>query len=116
MRGKLVSTILLFVFILAMPAQAVETRSVTTVPSLAINGTVATCSAICRSGDSSDAISVTLSLWRGTTLVARWTASGSTLVTISEQCTVLTGQTYTLVLDYSINGIAQTPISVSKSS
>lgn len=116
MRKKLISTILLFVCILAIPAQAIETRSVTTVPSLSINGTVATCSAICRSGGSSDTISVTLSLWRGTTLVTRWTASGSTLVTISEQCTILSGQTYTLILDYSINGIAQTPISVSKSS
>jgi len=112
MKKSIFAIVLLLVLTLSMSAEAAETRAIRSRPSLSFSGTTATCSVDCKSGNSKDDLSVTLTLWRGKTLVDSWSDSGTGRVILSEQCTVKKGQNYKLTLSYSVNGQAQSSVSV----
>lgn len=112
MKKRILTMVVLLVLTLSMSVQAAEIQTIRSRPSLSFNGTTATCSVDCKSGNSSDKLSVTLTLWLGNTKVDSWSDSGTGRVIISEQCTVKRGQNYKLTLSYSVNGQAQSSVSV----
>lgn len=82
--------------------------------SLRFEGKEAICSAICTGNNESDNLDVTLSLYRGGTLVKSWSQSGTGYVTISERCGAKSGKSYTLVMQYSVNGTEKPDLSTTK--
>lgn len=99
---KIASLIVLALFLFgSVTAYAAEARWIQAQPDLSFSGTTALCevSVVCY-GD----IDVTLSLWQGKTLVDQWTQSGSSMVTISESCTVQKGKSYRLTVSGTANG------------
>lgn len=91
-------------------------RTISRRPGLTINGTTAICTGKCSSGNSSDKISITITLKFGTDTIKSWSASGTGSVVISKTCTVKTGKTYTLILSTKINGITQPSASITANS
>ena len=84
--------------------------------SLSFDGSKAVCAAWYIADNTSDALDVTLSLYRGSTLVTSWSRTGTGAVSISERYGVQSGKTYTLILQYSVNGVAQPELSTTKTS
>lgn len=78
----------------AIPAYAAETRAIPVTPTLTFDGTTASCGVTVSSYGNS--ISVDLELWCGDTLVNEWTKAGTSVVSISKTCTVISGKAYTL--------------------
>ncbi len=112
MKKRMIPMAVLFMFMLSISAQAVQLRAIRSTPSLTFSGTTATCSVDCKSGNSTDRLSVTLTLWQESTWVDSWTSSGTGRVLISEQCIAKSGKDYKLVLSYTVNGQAQSSVSV----
>ena len=102
---KAAALTILFVFLLSsITAYAAEPRAVTVRPSLSFDGTTALCEVTVTSYGKS--IDLTLSLWQGENLIEQWTASGSSLVSISENYTVVKGKSYRLTVSGTVNGEA----------
>ena len=98
-------------------AKAPETANIESTsiqPSLSFSGTTANCSVVARADHVSDSISVTLKLWRGTTLLKTWSNSGNLIVTISDTYTVTSGYIYKLTADVTVNSTVYPTVSVSK--
>lgn len=112
MRKRILPVMMALLLLLSVSVQAAESRAVTGTPSLSFSGTTATCEVMLRSGNSSDKFSATLTLKQGSSKIDSWTASGSGRVSISEQCSVKKGSTYTLTLSYTLNGVSQPAVSV----
>lgn len=81
---------------------------------LSFDGTTVTCEARIRPNNSSDVISMTVKLWKGDVCLKTWTASGSGILYIRKTATVTSGQTYTLTVDATINGVAQPQKSITR--
>ena len=113
MKRSLVALFLTLVMLgsLGLGTNAAEPRAVQVTPVLTFDGTTATCKVSVTAVGKT--IEATLELWCGSTLVNSWTASASTRLIISETCTVVKGQTYTLKVSGTIGGEAfqGTPIS-----
>lgn len=98
--------------LLPSKAHAVEQRSVVNQPTLTFSGTTALCEFdITELGKN---ISVTMELWNGTELVESWTKSGTHMVSLSENCEVVSGQTYTLKVSGTCSGVSFGSVSTSK--
>lgn len=104
MKRRICVWMVLIVLVLSVSVQAVELRYVTAQPSLSFNGTVASCSAICREDSSNDKIDATLTLYQGSSYVDSWSGSGKDRGALSGTCEAVSGKSYTLVVDYSVNG------------
>lgn len=94
-RKRIILIVLCILVLMVIPAQAAQTRAISATPKLIFNGTTASCEVTVSSLGKN--ISVELELWYGNTLIDAWTKSGTSIVTISENCTVVRGRTYTLV-------------------
>ena len=81
-------------------------------PEFTISGNTVTCKAKVRFPGQE--INATLELYRGNTLVAWWTDSGTGSVTFSEPAPFISGMTYTLTISGTANGIAFTPQSTTQ--
>ena len=114
MGKRILALILMAVMMLTMGAQAVDTFAVKDTISLSFDGTTAICSATCQGSNTDDKVKATLTLVSEGKTVASWSASDSYSASISESCEVVQGKTYTLKLNYSINGTAKPEKSVTK--
>ena len=102
--------VILLLLSLSVSAQAAELRSIRIKPELYFSETTATCSVSLKANNVNDKVEATLTLYQGDNYIDSWSKSGTGRVFISESCEVESGKSYTLVLDYSISGIAQIPI------
>lgn len=82
--------------------------------SLSFDEGKAVCSAWYTADKTSDALDATLSLYRGDTLITSWNQTGTGTIAISKKYSVQSGKTYTLILQYSVNGVAQPELSTTK--
>lgn len=114
MRPRICALIALVVVSLSISVQAAELRTVSAKPMLSFNGTTAFCSVICRGDSSDDTIDVTLTLYQGLTYVDSWSDSGSGQVKLSGSCKAVSGKSYKLVVDYSVNGESKPSVSTTK--
>lgn len=104
---------LIFVFLLQIPAYAIEPRVNSYAPSLTFEGTTANCSIYVR-GKSTDVISVSLELCNGGKRIGYWEDSRTSYAVIDESAAVTKGQTYELTATVSINGVLQSSVPISK--
>ena len=88
------------------------TRARRTSLNLTFSGSTAICKVMVQ--DSNKEISTTMQLWRGNTLVATWSGSGTSYVYLSKTKAVTSGTTYTLKAFGTINGIPFTLAPVTK--
>ena len=112
MKKRMIPLAVLVALLLSISAQAVELRAIRNIPSLTFSGNTAICSVDCKSTNSTDRLSVTLTLWQGNIQVDSWSSSGTGRVMISEEYTARRGRDYKLVLSYTVNGQAQASVSV----
>lgn len=111
---RFLSMLVLTAMILAIPSYAMSARTIDVYPDLEFNGTVATCTVSIVGERTTDKISATMALWQGSKLIDDWSASGSGILKIDETATVAKNKTYKLTVDYTINGVARTPVSISR--
>lgn len=114
MGKRIVAIMLLLIMVVATNVQAMEPLAVKDRISLSFDGTLAICSATCKGSNSKDKVEATLSLVSDGKTVASWSDSDDYSVSISESCKVNQGKTYTLKLNYSINGIEKPEKTVTK--
>lgn len=114
MRRRFLCLLLAMSAILVIPAYAASARTIDLYPSLAFNGTSATCTVTILGERTTDKISATMELWQGSKLIDDWSASASGILKIDETTTVAKNKTYTLTVEYAVNGVEQTPISISR--
>lgn len=113
MKKRILGVVVTLAMLLSFTAIVADARLAQNWPSLSFSKTTATCAVDCRGNSSSDALAVTLTLRENGTLVAGWSDSGTGSVTLSKPYAATSGASYTLTLSYSINGVAQDPVSVS---
>lgn len=95
-------------------AYALEPLAVRDVISLSFDGTTAICSATCKGSNSNDKVEATLMLVSDGKTLASWSTAGNYSVSISEKYQVVRGKSYTLKLNYSVNGVSKPEKSVTK--
>lgn len=102
---------LLLTAALPISAGAVEARALTPNVILDFQGTTAHCAAVVLDGTKN--LNVTMTLWHGSIKVSSWSGSGRGYVTLEGSCQVVKGQTYTLIVTGTSNGVpfSSTPFS-----
>lgn len=88
--------------------------AVSATPNLSFSGTTANCTGRVTTGNEDDSIVATLTLWHGNTFVYSWSGSGTDYVYLSGSCTVSKGETYTLTIDATVNGVSIPQKSISR--
>ena len=83
-------------------------------PDIEFDGTKATCSVRIIGDRTTDKIEATMELRQGSRLIDDWSASGNGFLEISKTATVARNTTYTLTVEYSVNGDSKTPVSISR--
>lgn len=102
------------ILVVSMPLTvAAAPRALGINPTLAFDGTTATCDVMVVGNDTSEYIEVTTKLMYGSYCVASWYDDGYGYVWVVETATVTKGRTYDLVVEVKVNGVASTPVSVS---
>ena len=114
MRKRIICMMLLITMAFVIPANAASTRAIFVSPDIEFDGTEATCTVRIICDRTTDEIEATMELRQGSRLIADWSDSGYGILKISETATVTRNTTYTLEVEYSINGDSKTPVSFSR--
>ena len=104
---------LILVMLLSVSAHAIQSRSITSVPHLSFDGNNASCVIQIVGDKMTDEISATMELRCGSDLIASWNGSGSGILKMTKSAAVKKGKTYTMVVNFSVNGIEQSPVTIS---
>lgn len=70
------------------------------------SGSTATCAVFITAGNSGDDIEAVIELWQGDNCIKTWEENADAVLDFSETVNVTRGKSYTLKVDYTINGIA----------
>ena len=95
MRKQVLALAMVLAMLMGVAAQATGPMKIPrATPSISFNsnGTQATC---------------TITLWRGSTRLNAWSAQGTGQLRITKKVAVISGHTYKLTVDYTINGVKQ---------
>lgn len=114
MKKRIMPFIIAFVLLLATPAYAVSTRLISVVPDIQFSGTDATCMVRIVGDRTTDRISATMELWQDDEMIDSWSGAGYGFLKLEGDASVRKYVTYTLTVDYSVNGTAKTPISIER--
>ena len=114
MRKRIICMMLLITMAFVVPVNAASTRAITVVPDIEFDGTEATCTVRIVGDRTTDKIEATMELRQGSRLIDDWSASGNGFLEISKTATVARNTTYTLTVEYSVNGDSKTPVSISR--
>lgn len=114
MKKRVISLMAAVLLALSVPAYAVSTRVMLVQPILTFDGTTATYSVDFIGSKPTDKAVLTLTLYQGSRYLASWTSSGEGHVHISKSREVERGKEYTLELTWSVNGVTQQPVTVTK--
>ena len=113
---KRIAVLLVLVILVSTPlsVQAATPRILSIRPGISFSGNIATCTAPIMGDSSSDRMEAVIKLWRGSSCIETWEASGNGYIFFSETANATKGHTYTLTVDLSVNGVAQDTVSFSK--
>lgn len=106
------AAVLVLALSLMVPAAGAQTKAGQGDIILDIDGTTATCFVDYVSPKPTDSVKITMVLWRGSSSVYTWRASGTGGATLEETCAVVPGNTYKLVVTPVVNGVTRPQISV----
>lgn len=111
---KVLAVIAIIVLLFVIPVEAnAATRGLMISPQMSFSGTTANCGVVV-SANSGEIITVSLRLWHGSTCLMGWNARGESFLEFSDTCPVVSGQTYRLTADVTINGVAQDQVAISR--
>lgn len=112
---KKIALLLAIVLILSTPlsVHAAEPRMLSIYPGISFSGTTAECSLAVTGDYADDEIDVVIKLWRGSTCLRTWYASGEGYVFWEDTATVTKGQTYKLTVDVTVNDVLKPRVSTS---
>lgn len=114
MKAKGTVLALLLVFLFANTAYAQEMRLINSYASIAFSGSTAKCYVDIVGDSGSDEISATIELRCGSQSIKTWTDyADNGHLSFSGTASVTKGSTYELVVEYTVNGKAQTSFSAS---
>ena len=108
MKKRFFCMSLILVMLLSVSAHAIQSRSITSVPHLSFDGNNASCVI-----QMTDEISATMELRCGSDLIASWNGSGSGILKMTKSAAVKKGKTYTMVVNFSVNGTKRSPVTIS---
>ncbi len=112
MKKRLLPLILVFVILLTLGANAaIAPRGDHLYPQLTFSGSTANCSVTITQPNKQ--IEATLALWKGNRLIDSWPGSGTSVVYISGSASVTPGETYTLKVYGTADGVPFDLVSVS---
>lgn len=103
MKNHIVLCLLLMALLIPVSAQAASPRAPKVMPYIDFDGTTATCSVSVIGDNTKDSIFLTAKLYKGSSCIATWTASGSGHLNFSKTKSVQKGKTYKLTADVTIN-------------
>ena len=101
----LLTVIMVLAMIVPCTASAAEARAMSIVPGLSFSGTTAYCEVVINCDYSTDEITATMRLWEGNFCIATWSDSGEGVLYIDGSKAVTKGNTYSLTVDATINGV-----------
>ena len=112
---KKVALFLVIVLVISMPlsVHAAEARILSIYPEISFNGTTAECSLGVIGDYTTDELDAVIQLWRGSTCIKTWYASGDGYIFWEGTATAVKGKTYTLTADVTINNVTKPRVSVS---
>lgn len=113
MKKRVFAIVVLVAVLLTMTVSAVTPRTKTISPGLYFDGKTARCSLTVVADKSSDSISATIQLCKGSSVVKTWTESGTGYIGFSDTYTVSTTGNYTLTASVTINGTTYPTVSKS---
>ena len=113
MKKRFFCMSLILVMLLSVSAHAIQRRSITSVPHLSFDGNNASCVIQIVGDKMTDEISATMELRCGSDLIASWNGSGSGILKMTKSAAVKKGKTYTMVVNFSVNGTRRSPVTVS---
>ena len=115
MKKRICALTAIFLMLLSISVNAVETRAKKPTYTLTFDGTTAIC-AVDISGETlSSKISATVRLWDGSTRLKTWTDSGTGALSFSETHSkdIKSGKSYKMTVDYTIAGKSYPQLSTS---
>ena len=113
LKKKTIVILMALVLILASAVSAFAATQVFNAKlSLTLNGSTATCKFLVT--DSGKYINATMELWQDSTFITSWTASGYSVVNMSETYPITSGLTYTLKGYGTSGGVSFTAPDVTK--
>ena len=106
-----VALLMAIVLIISMPLTvSAAPRALGISPFLEFEGTTATCEVEVVGNNVSEHIEVIMKLMHGTSCVKAWMNEGNGHVYMLAYANVIRGQTYTLLIEVKVNGVAQQPV------
>ena len=114
MRKRILAGVLMFVMLAAMLSVFASARVTGKDPQLSFSGTTVICSANVAGNLSTDSVKISLTLRENGTAVASWNASGTGRASLTKTYAGKSGASYSLTLNYSINGTAQPAATVTQ--
>ena len=108
MKKRFFCMSLILVMLLSVSAHAIQSRSITSVPHLSFDGNNASCVIQIVGDKMTDE-----ELRCGSDLIASWNGSGSGILKMTKSAAVKKGKTYTMVVNFSVNGTRRSPVTVS---
>ncbi len=106
MKKKVLFLTALLLFVLTVPAYAVQPRLIRVVPSISFSNSNATCTATIIANNSTDEIEVYVEVWEEDALHASWSDEGTGSLTTSRTVSAYRGRGYTLKVYATVNGDA----------
>ena len=114
LKRRTVALVLAFAVLLAIPVFAATSRRLSNYPNLSFSGTRANCSVSVIAENQTDRLVVNMRLKHGTAIVGEWNGNGYGSVDLSGTANVMRNETYTLTVYVTVNGLAQQPVSITK--
>ena len=114
MKKRFLCLLLGFIMLLSVSAYAVTPRATLINSDIAFDGTEATCTANIFGSKATDEITATMQLRRSGVLIDTWSGSGTGTPRLVGTAEVALGKTYALIVNATINGVAQTPVTISE--
>jgi hypothetical protein len=108
-------SVMMLVFIMTIPVKAANESVAYAFPGLNFSGTTATCSLKVYASHATDSIVATVTLKHGSSNVKQWTnLTDNGILDFSDTATVVHGESYTMQVTLSVNGVPYTVADITK--
>ncbi|MBR4057985.1 MAG: hypothetical protein IKK00_07660 [Oscillospiraceae bacterium] len=114
MKKRSIVLLVLMAMLFAIPAYAESSRAIDYFTDIEFDGTEATCITQITGDRVTDSITATMTLKRGNRVINSWSGSGNGILSMRGIADVSRRVTYTLVLEWTVNGVAKTPVTIQK--
>lgn len=111
MLKKSITMALVLILLMCIPLNVYASERILAIqPVLTFSGTTANCT-VYIDANAGDNISATIKLWYGSTCLKGWNVSGETYINFSDTAPVVSGKTYKLTVDVTVNNVKKPQVS-----